>query len=206
MKLKVCGLREDENVKAVAALKPQWMGFIFAASSPRYFLSAKDPAKLLNIDDSISKVGVFVNEEESEVVQLQETYQLDYVQLHGDESVEMCRSLKERDTAVIKVFRVHDKFDFSIVESFTPYVELFLFDTAGKLYGGNGLRFNWDLLTGKRFSRQFLLSGGIGPEDAELVKSFQHPDMIGVDVNSHFETSPGVKDVAALKLFQQQIA
>lgn len=205
MKLKVCGLREDENVKAIAALRPQWMGFIFSPASPRYFLAANKKASLGELEPAIKRVGIFVNEGLEEILRLNKLYKFDYVQLHGNEGVDFCRQLQQHGIAIIKAFRIDNNFDFSKVNGFAPYVELFLFDTAGKRYGGNGVQFNWELLNDKRFSKPFLLSGGIGPEDAKHVKLFRHPDMIGVDVNSRFEISPGLKNVEALKLFQQQI-
>lgn len=206
MNLKVCGLRENENVKAIAALKPQWMGFIFHSASPRYFLNAKNQTDLLSIPSSIKKVGVFVNASADEINRVQELYNLDYVQLHGDESVDFCKQLHINGIKIIKAFRINEEFDFTIAGSYSPFVEHFLFDASGKEYGGNGIVFNWDLLKNKRFSKPFLLSGGIGMEQVVALKSFPHPDVIGVDINSRFEISPGFKDVAGIQLFQQQIA
>jgi len=206
MKIKVCGLRESENVKAIAAIQPQWLGFIFTPASPRYFLNAQKQADISAVPSGIKKVGVFVNEDETEILRIKNLYQLDYVQLHGDENVDVCKRLKEKDVAIIKAFRVRNEFDFSVVNTFAPFVDLFLFDTAGKSYGGNGIRFDWKLLKGKKFDRPFLLSGGIRLEDVELLKSFHHPDMAGIDVNSRFEIAAGLKDVEALKLFKQQIS
>ncbi|MBL0309816.1 MAG: phosphoribosylanthranilate isomerase [Bacteroidetes bacterium] len=205
MKLKICGLREDENVKAITALRPKWMGFIFHPTSLRYFINAEHPANILSIPIHIKKVGVFVNESEEEIMRIHQLYGLDMIQLHGDEKPEFCLNLNKAGIKIIKAFRIDDRFDFSSVELYAPYVEMFLFDAAGKNYGGNGVVFNWNLLEGKRFSRPFLLSGGIGLEQVALLKSFHHPDMIGVDVNSCFELSPGIKDIAALQLFKQQI-
>lgn len=205
MKLKVCGLREDENVKAIAALQPQWLGFIFHSASPRYFMSAKNPVDLLSIPLSFKKVGVFVNSTIDEVVRLHKLYSLDYTQLHGDENADFCKQLQMNGIKIIKAFRINESFDFASVDSYLPFVELFLFDASGKEYGGNGITFNWELLKNKRFSKPFLLSGGIGLEQVEALKSFDHPDLAGVDVNSRFESSPGLKDVLAVQLFQQQI-
>jgi phosphoribosylanthranilate isomerase len=206
MLLKVCGLRELENVNAIAAIKPQWMGFIFSPASPRYFYEAENPAAITDIPNETDKVGVFVNEDEKHILNIYMQHQLDYVQLHGHESVEDCKSLFEKGIRLIKAFGVNDGFDFSITEDYAPYVSFFLFDTAGKSAGGNGIQFNHGLLEGKRFAKPFLLSGGIGPDDALLVTNFRHPDMIGVDVNSRFEISPGLKNTEALKLFKEQIS
>lgn len=206
MKLKICGLREDENVKTITALKPQWMGFIFYEASPRHFLNAAKPVNMASILPPIMKVGVFVNANLDEILRIKNLYALDYVQLHGDESADYCRKAQERGIKIIKAFRTDEQFDFSKTDDYGPHVELFLFDASGKEYGGNGILFNWELLNGKRFVRPFLLSGGIGLEQVDALKKFNHPDMMGVDVNSRFEIKPGLKDVAALQLFQQQIA
>ena len=206
MLLKLCGLRERDNIEAVLALQPQWVGFIFEPSSPRYFLHANTPANIFEINGAVKKVGVFVNEDENVIMNFQERYGLDLIQLHGNESAETCKQLKERGIKIIKAFRTSNEFDFTIPGDYAPHVELFLFDAVGQLHGGNGIAFNWELLSKHRFGKPFLLSGGIGPNNVNALKSFKHPDMTGVDVNSRFETSPGIKNAEALYLFQQQIA
>jgi phosphoribosylanthranilate isomerase len=205
MLLKVCGLRERENVAAIAAIKPQWMGFIFSPVSPRYYNDASEPASIASIPKGIYKTGVFVNADEEKVMNLHNQHQLDYIQLHGYESVEFCKNLSSKGIKIIKAFALTPEFDFSMTEDYAPYASLFLFDSAGKLLGGNGVQFNHALLKGKRFSKPFLLSGGIGPDDVPALKNLHHPDMIGVDVNSRFEDAPGLKNVSALELFSQQI-
>lgn len=205
MYLKVCGLREEENAIAILDIHPEWMGFIFVPSSPRYYNDAVDPVNISAVK-GVKKVGVFVNQNADDILNLQKKYNLDMIQLHGDESIETCKYLKEQGLSIIKAFRVSDEFDFSLVNTYTPYIDLILFDTAGKSYGGNGVTFDWAVLNEHRFHKPFLLSGGIGPVSAAAIKAFAHPDMIGVDVNSRFETAPGIKDVEKLKLFKQQIA
>lgn len=206
MYLKVCGLREADNVASVINLMPQWVGFIFVPSSPRYFYGTGKPASLAAIEAPVKKVGVFVNDTVDNILHLQKLHQLDFVQLHGDETVEQCKLLKGKKLRIIKAFSIHDAFHFSEVDRYCNVIDLLLFDTAGKLRGGNGTAFNWQLLNGRRFGRPFLLSGGIGPEDVARLKQFKHPDMIGVDVNSCFETEPGIKDIVLLKAFKQQIS
>jgi phosphoribosylanthranilate isomerase len=205
MDLKVCGLRESGNIAAILDLHPEWIGFIFVPSSPRYYGDAADAADIITIAGA-KKIGVFVNQDTSDILDLHKKYRLDMVQLHGDEAPDTCRYLKEKGLAIIKAFRVNEEFDFSTVSAYTPYIDLILFDTSGNLQGGNGITFDWSVLGEHRFHKLFLLSGGIGPESLEALKNFTHPDMIGVDVNSRFETSPGVKDVEKLKLFKQQIS
>ena len=205
MLLKVCGMRERDNIEDVLELQPAWMGFIFEPSSPRYFPRAANPASLFGLTGRVKKVGVFVNEDEEVMLSFQQQHALDYIQLHGHESVETCRQLKQAGIKIIKAFRINEAVDFSIVDSYTPYVDSFLFDASGPLFGGNGTVFNWQLLKQHRFNKPFLLSGGIGPDSVNQLLAFEHPEVIGVDVNSKFETAPGVKDAKALLLFQQQI-
>lgn len=205
MKTKICGLREKQNVADLASLNPQWMGFIFAPSSPRYFYSAEEQADLKSIPSSIKKVGVFVNETAEKVKETIQQHALNAIQLHGSETPEYCSALKSEGVEIIKAFNVNEDFDFSSTEEYSSVVDYFLFDTKGEQAGGNGIAFNWNLLNGKRFSKPFLLSGGISLAHAEAIKNFSHPDCIGIDINSRFEISPGLKDVNAIRLFLQQI-
>jgi phosphoribosylanthranilate isomerase len=205
MKTKICGLREKQNILDLAELHPQWMGFIFAPTSPLYVNTAKEPADLKSLPSSIKKVGVFVNETSEKVKEIVQQHNLNAIQLHGSETPEYCASLQSLNIEIIKAFSVDDDFDFSITDSYAHFVDYFLFDTKGKQAGGNGIAFNWNILNGKRFSKPFLLSGGISPDHAETIKNFTHPDCIGIDINSRFEISPGLKDVKAIRLFLQQI-
>ncbi len=198
-------MREQENVSQVAELKPDWMGFIFDKNSPRYFLNAKNKADLKNISPAIKTVGGFVNEDVNEIRKKVEQYQLKAVQLHGEEPPEFCQQIQQSGVSVIKAFRVNEYFDFTVTERYTPHVDYFLFDTKGRQPGGTGIRFNWQLLEGKRFAKPFLLSGGISSEYMEEIKSFHHPDFIGIDINSKFEISPGLKDVTLIRTFLKNI-
>jgi len=206
MYLKVCGLREADNVNAILGLKPEWMGFIFVRSSPRYFDDAVQAVSIAGIPAPVKKVGVFADEPVQNILNLHRIHQFDFVQLHGNENVDDCKYLSERGVHIIKAFSIHNAFYFSILDNYMSWIDLLLFDTAGKLPGGNGISFNWQLLQGRRFKKPFLLSGGIGPGDVQALKNFNHPDMKGVDVNSRFEISPGIKDVSALQIFIQQIS
>ena len=205
MKTKICGLREQQNIRELSELHPQWMGFIFTPTSPRYFNAAKEPADLKSLPSSIKKVGVFVNETLESVRATVQQHGLNMIQLHGNETPEYCASLKSDGKEIIKAFSVDGNFDFATTEAYAPAVDYFLFDTKGEQFGGNGIAFNWTLLNDKRFAKPFLLSGGISPEHAEAIKNFSHPDCIGIDINSRFEISPGTKDVNAIRLFLQQI-
>lgn len=214
MHIKVCGLREPENILAVAQLPVDWLGFIFYAKSPRA-VKPKLAAWLQEKEVALSgqkRVGVFVNAEIDEVLNAVHDFQLDLVQLHGDESPEYCqliRNLMEttsmRKAQLMKAFQVGEAFNFDQVYPYAAHCAYVLFDTKGKNYGGNGEQFNWELLQQYQGVTPFLLSGGIGPEDAETVRAFRHPQLYGIDLNSKFESAPGIKDTVLLKHFLESV-
>ncbi len=206
MKLKVCGLREADNIAEVADLQPDMMGFIFYEKSSRYVGHQLSISSLEQLPQSIKKVGVFVNEDIKELKQIAQEYALDYLQLHGHETSVYCRELTADGFNVIKAFHVGEGFDFTQVAAYEDCCEFFLFDTKGKDYGGNGIKFNWEQLATYQSEVPFLLSGGIGLEDAEAVSNFTHPQMIGIDVNSAFEDRPAFKNVTKLQAFIKQLA
>jgi len=203
-------MREPDNILEVGQLPVDWLGFIFYANSPR----AVKPglAKWLQEQEAAlsgkKRAGVFVNAEIEEVLNGVHDFQLDLVQLHGEESPEYCqliRNLMEttsmRKAQLMKAFQVGEIFDFNRVYPYAAHCAYVLFDTKGKNYGGNGKQFNWALLQQYQGVTPFFLSGGIGPEDAAEVQAFRHPQLYGIDLNSKFETAPGVKDPALLKSF-----
>lgn len=206
MKVKICGLREHHNVIELSALQPQWMGFIFYKKSSRHFFDTPQIAQLSEIPQHIKKVGVFVNESPEEICHLNKQFTLDYIQLHGSETPAFCQHLKQVGLQIIKAFSIAEETDFESVETYAPYVDYFLFDTKGKHAGGNGIAFDWSLLENKRFTRPFLLSGGIAPEDSTKLKHFHHPDLAGIDINSRFELAPGLKNVEQIKTFMQELS
>lgn len=193
IKIKVCGMRDDENIRNVGSLAPDYMGFIFYKDSPRYVGSEfQIPTDL---PSSIMKVGVFVNESAESILSAIKNHQLDFVQLHGDESVAYCNNLKEKGIKIIKVFRVDDAFDFSVTSEFSDVADYFLFDTKGKNYGGNAKRFNWQLLRKYNNKIPFFLSGGIDPESIKDILSLNELKLHAIDVNSGVERSPGLKNI-----------
>ena len=214
LKLKVCGMKFRENIEQVVALRPDYMGLIFYEKSPRF---VEEEVQLL--DSSIKKTGVFVNASEEYILQKVEKYDLSAVQLHGDEPVQFCRDLKEKFSEtnkrieIIKVFSLKEKFDFQLLQAYEGIVDLFLFDTKGKSRGGNGILFDWQLLNDYSSSTPFFLSGGIGADEIDAIKdlysSFQEKgnEMVfyGIDVNSRFETSPGLKNIDKLKSFGKEL-
>lgn len=206
MLIKVCGMRNPENIEQVAKLKPNLMGFIFYPKSKRY-IDKIDPTMINNkLFEKIKKTGVFVNALIGEVFLGVDTYQLDYIQLHGNEAPEYCEEIKSMNMPVIKAFNLDEAFDFSILKDYQPFVEYFLFDTkADNLPGGSGKQFNWGILEKYQLDKPFLLSGGIGPDDAEKVAEVKHPQLAGIDINSKFETEPAMKDVEKVKIFINEI-
>lgn len=214
LKLKICGMREAKNLQQIAALKPDYVGLIFFGGSPRNV-----SGEIADFDGGIKKTGVFVNASEEEILEKVEKYELSALQLHGNESPGFCESLKTKLTEAgkkletIKVFSIKEHFDFQLLQPYEPVVDLFLFDTKGQSRGGNGISFNWEVLEDYPSSTPFFLSGGIGPQDSDAIKSF-YKDLqkrqkeqlfYGIDLNSKFETAPGLKDAEALKQFKEEL-
>lgn len=197
MKVKVCGLRELENIKAVEALKPDFMGFIFYRDSPRY-IGEPDEFYLDEVSSDITKTGVFVNEHEDAISKLIYKYKLDAIQLHGNETPEFC-DLFKHEVQVIKAFGVDENFDFGQLEAYKNNVDYFLFDTKTVTHGGSGRIFDWKILSKYKLDVPFFLSGGLSADNINAVKEIKHPMFYGVDLNSRFEISPGLKDIVQLQ-------
>ncbi len=195
-------MRNPANIAEVAALRPDYMGFIFYDKSPRYV--GKD-FELSTLNNSIKKVGVFVNERTEEILEKVSIYKLDLVQLHGNESSRECQKLKDSGVKIIKAFSVDRNFDFNSVKEYADGVDYLLFDTKGKFFGGNATTFDWKLL--KQYDQQvpFFLSGGISPENVSALKELQNLNIHAVDVNSGVEVSPGVKDSNKIKELKRVI-
>ena len=204
MKLKVCGMKYVDNIRQVAELKPDYLGFIFYERSKRNFEGI-----IPEIPKGIKKTGVFVNEYLEILVSLAEEYKLEALQLHGDESVTYIQEIKKHlpKVEIIKVFGIKDTFDFSILESYESVVDYFLFDTKGKERGGNGVVFDWTVLKNYPSTKPFFLSGGIGLEEVTAVKEISKTNLpiYAIDVNSKFETEPGLKSIKKLKKFKNEI-
>lgn len=196
--VKVCGMRDAENIREVEALGIDLMGFIFWPKSSRYV--SERPAYL---PTNCKRVGVFVDEDIETVKRIADDYALDHIQLHGHESPEYCAQL--RGFKLIKAFNIATTEDFKQTEPYTGIVDYFLFDTKGKSVGGNGEKFDWSVLSAYDDNTPFLLSGGIGPDDAEVLTSHSSPltskKCVGIDLNSRFEIAPGLKDINKLKDF-----
>ncbi|PKV75626.1 phosphoribosylanthranilate isomerase [Pontibacter ramchanderi] len=200
LKIKVCGMRDPENIRQVAALQPDYMGFIFYEGSKRYCEGYITPELLAELPSGIQKVGVFVNEATEVIRATVERYDLDLVQLHGRETPGQCRELKEAGIKLIKAFSVDDRFSFENTLLYERYCDYFLFDTRGNNYGGNGTAFDWEILKGNFSPIPYFLSGGLNLDNLQS-KEFEklRPKPFALDVNSGFEIEPGLKDVEKLK-------
>lgn len=210
MRAKVCGLNSINQMMQLDEMGVNFAGFIFYPKSPRYVLKSIDKAALKKAKgQTINKVGVFVNEDPSVLLSLVDDCGLYLAQLHGDETPRYCEKIADY-ISVIKAFRLRDDDDILWkIKDYQEMVDMFLFDTAGAEYGGTGKRFNWEILLSLNINKPFFLSGGIGPDDIEALKSFSQStvakDLFAVDVNSRFEIAPGIKDMAIVKPFIQAL-
>ena len=197
MKIKVCGLKVPENIKAVSALNPDYVGFIFYGPSPR-FIDELTLEALNQLPSYITKTAVFVNETKEKVSQLIDQYHFDAIQLHGDESPEFTAYFKGK-VKVLKAFGINEDFDFNRLNAYKNSVDFFLFDTKTPIHGGSGKTFDWNILNNYKLDIPFFLSGGLSLENLEEIRNFSHPQFYGVDLNSKFEIEPGMKDINKLE-------
>ena len=204
MKIKICGMKYPKNIKSVAALQPDYLGFIFYTKSKRNF-----EEEIPQIYEKIKKTGVFVNDTLDFILEKVKRYQLKAVQLHGDESANFCKQMQKNNVEVIKVFSVGETFDFSLIMAYENVCDYFLFDTKGKERGGNGVVFNWELLIDYPSTKPYFLSGGIGLESILDLKTFINSKAskycYAIDINSKFEIEPGLKDIKKLIKFKQNL-
>ena len=198
VKIKVCGMKYASNINAVAALMPDYLGFIFYPKSKRFVGLDFDRSDLTSLNPSIQKVAVFVNAYLNEVTEFSNIYGIKFVQLHGDETPEFCSDLRKNNFKVIKAFGIDEDFDFSALEAYKESVDYFLFDTKTPEHGGSGRTFNWQVLDQYKLAVPFFLSGGLSLANISDLKSIQHPQLFGVDLNSKFEVEPGVKNTELL--------
>jgi len=229
--IKICGMKFQENILAVTALQPDYLGFIFYDKSARFF-DGESRDFVTKLPKSIKKVGVFVNASLEYIIEKIQQYDLQAVQLHGDESVEFCAKLKSQfcnaefisasqtnidetlkqvqgDIEIIKVFSIKSEFNFDKLTAYEAVCDYFLFDTKGKNPGGNGYTFNWEVLKDYPSTKPYFLSGGIGLDEVEKVLSFLKENeskyCYAIDVNSKFEIEPGLKDIDKLKEFKKKL-
>lgn len=193
-------MRDRENIEQILTLKPDMLGFIFYPKSQRYVDKSTAINKIAYPDDLV-KVGVFVDAEIHEIEEKVRDYNLQAVQLHGHETADFCRSLQKQGLLVIKAFPIDEHVDFQSLAAYQDVVDYFLFDTKTDVYGGSGLQFNWNLLNQYQGEKPFIISGGIAVDDAVKINALEHPKLMGVDLNSRFETAPAYKDFELVRQF-----
>lgn len=199
LKIKVCGMKYLANIKALAELEPDFMGFIFYPLSQRFIGVEFERNDVANLQPDIQRTAVFVNAHLHEVIEFSNLYGMKTIQLHGQESPEFCGELKAKGFKVIKAFGVDESFDFNTLNAFVEQVDFFLFDTKTSTHGGSGLTFDWRVLQKYNIEKPFLLSGGLGPDNLAEVLKIKHKNFYGVDLNSKFEIEPALKDIEKLE-------
>ncbi len=197
MKIKVCGMTRPHNIKAVADLEPDFLGFIFYTGSPRHVTPADIASVMLS--ENIIRTGVFVNADFGEIVRIVHEANLQAVQLHGNESPQICNNLKKRGLTVIKAFGIDSAVDWTAMQPYENSTDYFLFDTRSPQHGGTGRQFDWGLLAAYPHSKPYFLSGGISQESIPEIIRLADSRLIGVDLNSRFEDAPGLKNIALLQ-------
>lgn len=202
LEVKICGITNENNLKEVCALHPDYIGFIFYSKSKRLVSTIGAIEKKEGC--TAKRVGVFVNANEEEIRAKVRDLNLDIIQLHGDETPEFCTKIS-RIKPIFKAFQINDSFDYNNLKIYLSSTYKFLFDTASNSYGGSGKKFNWVHLKGYKWNKPFILSGGIGENDAEEILRLNHPKLVGIDLNSKFEIKPGLKDISKLNSFIKQI-
>lgn len=204
MQLKVCGITNTETIRALIPLEINRLGFIFYHRSPRYVYGKLIEEGLNEIPNHIKKSGVFVNAEITEIEQIVSNYKLDSIQLHGDETPEFCNHFRSR-MEVIKTISIKDNSSFEKAILYKDACDLFLFDTQSDKHGGTGETFNWQWLDAYTLNKPFYLSGGISLENYDSIRNIKHQQLLGIDINSKFETAPGKKDLGKIKQLIQKM-
>jgi phosphoribosylanthranilate isomerase len=205
IKIKVCGMRDPENISGIVASLPDYLGFIFYPKSKRFVGFEPLSEVMYAVPESVKKVGVFVDEAPEKVLEIYRNWKLNVVQLHGHETPKYCRQIQNSGIHVFKAFSVDESFNFATLEAYSGVCDYFLFDTKGQLPGGTGQKFKWELLEKYIGNVPFFLSGGIDPDDLEVLRNFDHPRWRGIDINSGFEISPGIKNAEKVNQFINEI-
>jgi phosphoribosylanthranilate isomerase len=205
IKIKVCGLRDPQNIENISRLGVDYMGFIFYRDSLRYVGDAPDATIFKKCNSQTLKVGVFVNEEQNKIIETGKKFALNLIQLHGNENNTFCAGVKASGFGVIKTFAIDYKFDFDQLVPYMSGCDYFLFDNKTPLHGGSGEQFCWDILNSYQLEKPFFLSGGIGADDAVTIRSLNHKMLFAVDINSRFENMPGLKNTGEVERFVKEI-
>ncbi len=194
-------MRDPENLQELLDLPIDYVGLIFYKKSKRFV-----EKELPKLDfQGKEKIGVFVNESQDFILKKSHQYDFATIQLHGSETPEFCQKLKEKNFKIIKAFSVDDNFDFSKTKEYEPYCDFFLFDTKGKLPGGNGYTFDWKVLKNYQGETPFFLSGGINDTHSDMLKGLRINQLYAIDLNSGFEIKPALKDISLLKKFIEDV-
>jgi len=201
LKIKVCGMRDYENIKQLVQFPIDYIGFIFYPASPRFAGLKIDSSILEIIPNNIKKVGVFVNEPLKELLRIVKENQLECVQLHGNEIPDYCNAIKEEGYTIIKAFKAEPEKLTCETTSYRFAADYLLFDTPTANYGGSGIKFNWEILKQQKFYLPFFLSGGISPGDEDNIKKIDIPGFYAIDINSQFEIGPGIKNIKMISDF-----
>lgn len=202
--IKVCGMRDDKNIDSLMQLKPDFIGLIFYEKSPRYAGTTPTEAQARELQGT-RKVGVFVNQSQDFIVQTIKKYKLNAIQLHGSESPEFCKELKDNGIMVIKAFSIANAEDLKNINLYDNSVHLNLLDTKTVSIGGSGRKFDWTLLQNYSSKTPFLLSGGIDDTDIDEILAIENPLFAGIDLNSKFETEPAIKNIDKLERFFKKV-
>ena len=203
-KWKVCGMKHEDNIRQVLELAPDFMGFIFYHKSPR-FVGAQWTGPAGDFSDKTKKVGVFVNESVEKVTNTAARFGLDFLQLHGHESPQYCKALSQEDLSIIKAVRLDTPEDMETLADYVEWVDYFLFDTPSHQYGGTGKVFDWSLLKSYQYNVPVFLSGGVSLDNLSSIKKLKDFKPEVIDVNSRFESAPGLKDISKLKQLKHQL-
>lgn len=198
--IKVCGMTDGENIRQTEQLGVDFIGFIFYPRSPRFLFEMPTYLPVRS-----RRIGVFVNESKDNILMYADRFGLDYIQLHGNESPEFCHNLQAAGMKLIKAFSIATPRDLSSVSAYEGLCQYYLFDTKTPQYGGSGNQFDWTLLNRYTGNTPFLLSGGINQYSATAIRNFHHPRLAGVDINSRFESSPGLKDIGRIQTFISEL-
>ncbi|MCM1077287.1 MAG: phosphoribosylanthranilate isomerase [Bacteroides sp.] len=204
LEVKICGMTSPVNIREVIGLQPDYLGLIFHQPSPRNAFGLS-PEMLDSVRRDMKFVGVFVDRPQDEIISTADIYRLHAIQLHGQESPEVCRRLRGHGFEVWKAIGIEDRGDLERMGEYVGAVDRFVLDKKSRQHGGTGRKFDWQLLNDYALPTDFMLGGGVGPDDIETIATLNHPRLLGLDLNSRFEVSPGIKSTSSLEKFLRHL-
>ena len=199
LKIKVCGMKYAANIKDLAVLNPEYMGFIFYPPSKRFVGVDFQKQDIDHLQTEINRTAVFVNAQHHEIVEFSNLYGIKTLQLHGAETPQFCQELIDKGFTIIKAFGIDENFNFDSLNEYLNHVDFFLFDTKTIAHGGSGLTFDWQILKNYKLNKPFFISGGLSAENLLEVLKIKNPNFYGLDLNSKFELESGLKNIEKLK-------